>query len=90
MQPLRSRELPVMIFIAVVGYVANRAATMFVRRSPSFPPLLCSADTVGPQRQIFERSDIVSFIGATVIGLLGNLYSRLFNGTSFTGTFSSS
>ncbi|GAA5947730.1 hypothetical protein JCM3765_001056 [Sporobolomyces pararoseus] len=62
MQPLRSRELPVMIFIAVVGYVANRAATMF----------------------IFERSDIVSFIGATVIGLLGNLYSRLFNGTSFT------
>ncbi|GAA5828749.1 hypothetical protein JCM3766R1_003807 [Sporobolomyces carnicolor] len=62
MQPLRSRELPVMIFIAVVGYVANRAATTF----------------------IFERSDIVSFIGATVIGLLGNLYSRVFNGTSFT------
>ncbi|GAA5821568.1 hypothetical protein JCM10212_006518 [Sporobolomyces blumeae] len=62
MQPLRSRELPVMIFIAVVGYIANRAATMF----------------------IFERSDIVSFIGATTIGLLGNLYSRLFNGTSFT------
>ncbi|GAA5858128.1 hypothetical protein JCM8547_005663 [Rhodosporidiobolus lusitaniae] len=62
MQPFRSRELPVMVFIAVVGYVANRAATTF----------------------IFERSDIVSFIGATVIGLLGNLYSRVFNGTSFT------
>ncbi|GAA6003791.1 hypothetical protein JCM10207_003601 [Rhodosporidiobolus poonsookiae] len=62
MQPLRSRELPVMVFIAVVGYVANRAATTF----------------------IFERSDIVSFIGATVIGLLGNLYSRVFNGTAFT------
>ncbi|GAA6030523.1 hypothetical protein JCM8097_006187 [Rhodosporidiobolus ruineniae] len=62
MQPLRSRELPVMVVIAVIGYVANRAATTF----------------------IFERSDIVSFIGATVIGLLGNLYSRVFNGTSFT------
>ncbi|BGP21069.1 hypothetical protein JCM10213_007587 [Rhodosporidiobolus nylandii] len=62
MQPLRSRELPVMVFIAVVGYIANRAATTY----------------------IFERSDIVSFIGATVIGLLGNLYSRVFNGTSFT------
>ncbi|GAA5887013.1 hypothetical protein JCM6882_009415 [Rhodosporidiobolus microsporus] len=62
MQPLRSRELPVMVFIAVVGYIANRAATTF----------------------IFDRSDVVSFIGATVIGLLGNLYSRVFNGTSFT------
>lgn len=33
---------------------------------------------------IFDRSDVVSFIGATVIGLLGNMYSRLFNGTAFT------
>lgn len=62
LQPIRSRELPVMVVISIVGYVANRVATTFV----------------------FNRSDIVSFIGATVIGLLGNLYSRLFNGTSFT------
>ncbi|GAA5977520.1 hypothetical protein JCM11641_000987 [Rhodosporidiobolus odoratus] len=62
MQPLRSRELPVMVTIAVIGYASNRVATTF----------------------IFERSDVVSFIGATVIGLLGNLYSRIFNGTSFT------
>ncbi|GAA5899654.1 hypothetical protein JCM5296_001388 [Sporobolomyces johnsonii] len=62
MQPIRSRELPVMILLAIIGYIANRAATQF----------------------IFERSDVVSFIGATTIGILGNLYSRVFNGTSFT------
>jgi uncharacterized membrane protein YjjB (DUF3815 family) len=62
LQPIRSRELPVMTAISIIGYVANRVATIY----------------------IFDRSDIVSFIGATVIGLLGNLYSRLFNGTSFT------
>ena len=33
---------------------------------------------------IFDRSDIVSAIGAFVVGLLGNLYSRKFNGTAFT------
>lgn len=33
---------------------------------------------------IFNRSDIVSAIGAFVVGLLGNLYSRKFNGTAFT------
>jgi len=42
MQPLRSRELPVMIFIAVVGYVANRAATMFVSLHFPFPVSLRS------------------------------------------------
>jgi len=62
LQPVRSRELPVMVAISIAGYIANRLATTF----------------------IFDRSDIVSFIGATVIGLLGNLYSRLFNGTAFT------
>lgn len=27
---------------------------------------------------IFNKSDVVSFLGATVVGILGNLYSRLF------------
>lgn len=32
---------------------------------------------------IFDHSDIVSFIGAFVVGILGNLYSRVFRGTGF-------
>ncbi|KAM0751263.1 DUF1212-domain-containing protein, partial [Meredithblackwellia eburnea MCA 4105] len=62
LQPIKSRELPVMVLIAIIGFITNRLATEY----------------------IFDRSDIVSFIGATVIGLLGNLYSRVFKGTSFT------
>jgi hypothetical protein len=89
-QPYRSRELGVMVFIAVVGYVSNRAATTFVRFSPLFSLEEENVLTRRRRRlQIFERSDIVSFIGATVIGLLGNLYSRVVNGTSFTGSSSS-
>ena len=33
---------------------------------------------------IFNRSDVVSAIGAFVIGLMGNLYSRKMGGTAFT------
>jgi uncharacterized membrane protein YjjB (DUF3815 family) len=33
---------------------------------------------------IFNRSDVVSAIGAFVIGILGNIYSRVFGGTAFT------
>ncbi|KAI0003098.1 DUF1212-domain-containing protein [Russula compacta] len=33
---------------------------------------------------IFNRSDIVSAIGAFAVGLLGNIYSRIFGGTAFT------
>jgi len=33
---------------------------------------------------IFNRSDIVSAIGAFAVGLLGNVYSRMFGGTAFT------
>lgn len=33
---------------------------------------------------IFNRSDVVSAIGAFVVGLLGNLYSRRMGGTAFT------
>ena len=33
---------------------------------------------------IFNRSDVVSAIGAFAVGLLGNVYSRMFGGTAFT------
>ena len=33
---------------------------------------------------IFSRSDVVSTIGSFVIGILGNVYSRVFRGTAFT------
>lgn len=33
---------------------------------------------------IFNRSDVVSAIGAFVVGVLGNIYSRLSGGTAFT------
>lgn len=46
MQPLRSRQLPVMVFISCVGYAANSLANHY----------------------IFDRSDVVSAIGAFVIG----------------------
>jgi len=35
-------------------------------------------------RFIYENTDIVSFIGAAVVGFLGNLYARLKRGTAFT------
>lgn len=35
-------------------------------------------------RFIFNRSDIVSAIGAFVVGVLGNIYSRKMRGTAFT------
>jgi hypothetical protein len=46
MQPFRSKEVPVQVLIACVGYVANMAANHY----------------------IFDRSDVVSAIGAFVIG----------------------
>lgn len=33
---------------------------------------------------IFNRSDVVSAIGAFTVGLLGNIYSRKMGGTAFT------
>ena len=34
-------------------------------------------------KYIFNRSDVVSAIGAFVVGILGNVYSRLCGGTAF-------
>ncbi|KAF8592655.1 DUF1212-domain-containing protein [Ramaria rubella] len=61
LQPLRSRQLPVMVIISCAAYAANKAANKY----------------------IFNRSDVVSAIGAFVVGLLGNIYSRVCGGTAF-------
>lgn len=53
MQPLRSKELPVQVLIACLGYVANMAANHY----------------------IFDRSDVVSAIGAFVIGYVSSSFS---------------
>ncbi|WVQ96776.1 hypothetical protein IAU59_003883 [Kwoniella sp. CBS 9459] len=62
MQPLRSRQLPVMCVICCIGYLTNVLGNHY----------------------IFDRSDVVSALGAFVIGILGNVYSRVFGGTAFT------
>ncbi|KAG8834067.1 hypothetical protein FRC17_009630 [Serendipita sp. 399] len=61
LQPLKSKQLPVMIIISCAAYAANTAAN----------------------RYIYNRSDVVSAIGAFVVGILGNAYSRIFRGTAF-------
>ncbi|KAA1096954.1 hypothetical protein PGT21_032365 [Puccinia graminis f. sp. tritici] len=62
LQPIWTKQMPVMVIIACIGWVCNFFANKF----------------------IFDRSDVVSFLGAFVIGLLGNMYSRFFKGTAFT------
>lgn len=57
MQPFRSKELPVQVLIACLGYVANMAANHY----------------------IFDRSDVVSAIGAFVIGYVLSFLSFLPN-----------
>ncbi|KAG8760274.1 hypothetical protein FRC14_003572 [Serendipita sp. 396] len=61
LQPLKSKQLPVMVIISCAAFAANTAAN----------------------RYIINRSDVVSAIGAFVVGILGNAYSRIFRGTAF-------
>jgi len=62
LQPLKSKQLPVMVVISCCSYAANKVANHY----------------------IFNRSDVVSAIGAFTVGLLGNVYSRKMGGTAFT------
>ncbi|KAJ7094631.1 hypothetical protein B0H15DRAFT_938234 [Mycena belliarum] len=62
LQPFRSKQLPVMVFISCASYASNKVANHY----------------------IFNRSDVVSAIGAFTVGLLGNVYSRKMGGTAFT------
>ncbi|GAA95938.1 uncharacterized protein L969DRAFT_160713 [Mixia osmundae IAM 14324] len=58
---LRSKELPVMVVFASIGWTTNHFASI------GFP----------------NRSDISSALGALAVGLLGNVYGKLFQGTAF-------
>jgi len=62
LQPLRSKQLIVMVVISCCSYTSNKIANHY----------------------IFNRSDVVSAIGAFTVGLLGNIYSRRMGGTAFT------
>lgn len=62
LQPLKSKQLPVMVVISCCSYAANKVANHY----------------------IFNRSDVVSAIGAFTVGLMGNIYSRKMGGTAFT------
>ncbi|KAG9031248.1 hypothetical protein FRB95_002951 [Tulasnella sp. JGI-2019a] len=62
LQPFRSKQLPVMIAISSLSYLARKIL----------------------QYHIGPRQEIVSAIGAFVIGVLGNVYARVFKGTAFT------
>ncbi|KJA30161.1 hypothetical protein HYPSUDRAFT_61000 [Hypholoma sublateritium FD-334 SS-4] len=62
LQPLKSKQLPVMVIISCCSYASNKIANHY----------------------IFNRSDVVSAIGAFTVGLLGNAYSRKMGGTAFT------
>jgi uncharacterized membrane protein YjjB (DUF3815 family) len=62
LQPIKSKQLPVMVIISCCSYASNKIANHY----------------------IFNRSDVVSAIGAFTVGLLGNIYSRKMGGTAFT------
>lgn len=62
LQPLKSKQLPVMVVISCASYASNKIANHY----------------------IFNRSDVVSAIGAFTVGVLGNAYSRKMGGTAFT------
>jgi Threonine/Serine exporter, ThrE len=62
LQPVKSKQLPVMVIISCCSYASNKIANHY----------------------IFNRSDVVSAIGAFTVGLLGNIYSRKMGGTAFT------
>jgi len=62
LQPIKSKQLPVMVVISCCSYASNKIANHY----------------------IFNRSDVVSAIGAFTVGLLGNIYSRKMGGTAFT------
>lgn len=62
LQPLKSKQLLVMVVISCASYASNKIANHY----------------------IFNRSDVVSAIGAFTVGVLGNAYSRKMGGTAFT------
>ncbi|KAG9124776.1 hypothetical protein FRC07_010268 [Ceratobasidium sp. 392] len=79
LQPFRSKQLPVMVIISCASYAANKGghALPIAAWLPLIP-------LEAANQFIFNRSDVVSAIGAFVTGILGNAYARIFRGTAFT------
>ncbi|KAG8732048.1 hypothetical protein FRC10_001269 [Ceratobasidium sp. 414] len=81
LQPLKSKQLPVMVAISCASYAANKGERrgLFMHSNS----LLISTHEAA-NKFVFNRSDVVSAIGAFVTGILGNAYARIFRGTAFT------
>lgn len=78
-----------MLFLVPVYSTCSSLANLQSLRSIQLPVMVtfsCAAYAAnkGANVLISDRSDIVSAFGAVVIGLCGNLYSRVVGGTAFT------
>jgi hypothetical protein len=80
LQPFLSKQLPVMVFISCCSYAANKGKLS----EPYYDRSMYSCAMIAANRYIFNRSDVVSAIGAFVTGILGNAYARIFRGTAYT------
>jgi uncharacterized membrane protein YjjB (DUF3815 family) len=80
MTPVKNKQLPVMIAIACAGWVTNNVANRckFKEKHEASGRTLIALTP-----DIFNHSDVVSFLGSFVVGILGNMYSRVFKGTGF-------
>ncbi|KZS96865.1 DUF1212-domain-containing protein [Sistotremastrum niveocremeum HHB9708] len=64
----------------------NNQQPLLSKQLPVMVVISCAsfAANKAANHYIFNRSDVVSAIGAFVVGVLGNAYSRVFGGTAFT------
>ncbi|CCL98503.1 uncharacterized protein FIBRA_00502 [Fibroporia radiculosa] len=77
------------LFLVPLYSVCSSLANLQSLRSAQLPIMVafsCAAYAAnkGASVLVSDRSDIVSAFGATVIGLCGNVYSRIIGGTAFT------
>ncbi|OBZ79347.1 Pheromone-regulated membrane protein 10 [Grifola frondosa] len=78
-----------MLFLVPIYSTCSSLANLQTIRSVQLPVMVtfsCAAYAAnkGANYLISDRSDIVSAFGALIIGLCGNIYSRLVGGTAFT------
>ncbi|KAL4241818.1 ThrE exporter family protein [Abortiporus biennis] len=78
-----------LFFLVPVYSVCSSLANLQAWRSPQLPVMvlfscLAYAANKGANELVSGRGDIVSAFGALVIGLCGNIYSRIVRGTAFT------
>ena len=79
LQPWKSKQLPAMIIISCcrLAHQCNKSPLTEHR-------LFSYAANKLASNYILNRADVVSAIGAFMVGILGNLYSRIWGGTAFT------